>query len=45
MRVAELPDHHQDPFDRLLVAVAQLESLTLTNDVQMESYDVHILTA
>ena len=36
-RVAQLPDHHRDPFDRLLVAVAQLESLTLvTTDPALE---------
>ncbi len=28
-RVAELPPHHRDPFDRLLVAAAQVEGLTL----------------
>ena len=43
-RVAELPDHHRDPFDRLLVAVAQLESLTLvTTDPAFEHYDVQLL--
>ena len=45
-RVAELPDHHGDPFDRLLVAVAQLESLTLvTADAAFDAYDVEILHA
>ena len=45
-RVAELPDHHRDPFDRLLVAVAQLESLTLvTADAAFDAYDVEILHA
>ena len=43
-RVAQLPDHHRDPFDRLLVAVAQLESLTLvTTDPALEHYDVPLL--
>ena len=43
-RVAQLPDHHRDPFDRLLVAVAQLESLTLaTTDPALEPYDVPLL--
>jgi PIN domain nuclease of toxin-antitoxin system len=27
--VARLPEHHRDPFDRLLVAQARVESLTL----------------
>ena len=34
-RVAQLPDHHRDPFDRLLVAVAQLESLRVRHALQM----------
>jgi PIN domain nuclease of toxin-antitoxin system len=31
LRVAELPRHHADPFDRLLVAQAQVEGLTLVS--------------
>lgn len=43
LRVAELPMHHRDPFDRLLVAQAQLEKLTLlTVDRQFEKYDVEL---
>jgi len=43
-RVAELPPHHRDPFDRLLVAQAQLEKLTLvTADAQLEAYDVELV--
>ncbi|MEM1025835.1 MAG: type II toxin-antitoxin system VapC family toxin [Myxococcota bacterium] len=43
-RVAELPPHHRDPFDRLLVAQAQLEKLTLvTADDQIEAYDVELM--
>ena len=35
--------HHRDPFDRLLVAQAQIEKLVLlTVDRQFESYDVEI---
>ena len=46
LRVAELPDHHRDPFDRLLVAQAQLLSLTLvTADEQLSLYDVEVLAA
>jgi PIN domain nuclease of toxin-antitoxin system len=42
-RVAELPDHHGDPFDRLLIAQAQLEQLTiLTSDRMFAKYDVDI---
>jgi PIN domain nuclease of toxin-antitoxin system len=41
LRVAELPDHHGDPFDRLLVAQAQLDGLTiLTSDAVFAGYDV-----
>ena len=36
-----LPVHHADPFDRLLIAQAQLEGLTLvTNDDKIAHYDV-----
>lgn len=46
LRVADLPAHHRDPFDRLLVAQAQLEDLPLlTADPQFEPYDVKILRA
>lgn len=46
LRVAELPPHHSDPFDRLLVAQAQLEGLPLlTADPQFEPYDVDVLRA
>jgi len=41
-----LPRHHGDPFDRMLVAQAQLEDLTLvTRDPRMRAYDVPILPA
>ena len=44
LRVAALPPHHRDPFDRLLVSQAQLEGLTLlTADPQLEAYDVGLL--
>ncbi len=44
--VGELPRHHRDPFDRLLVAQAQLEDLTLlTADRQFGSYDVEVVWA
>jgi PIN domain nuclease of toxin-antitoxin system len=45
-RVFELGMHHNDPFDRLLVAQAQLESMTLlTNDEKLAAYGscVHVL--
>jgi PIN domain nuclease of toxin-antitoxin system len=46
LHVANLPPHHRDPFDRLLVAQAQLEGLTLvTADEQLDAYDVSKLRA
>jgi PIN domain nuclease of toxin-antitoxin system len=41
-----LPRHHEDPFDRMLVAQAQLEDLTIvTADRGLQRYDVPILQA
>lgn len=46
LRVAELPRHHGDPFDRLLVAQAQLEGLTIvTADPVFDLYDVPVVHA
>ena len=42
-RAAQLPHHHRDPFDRMLIAQAQVESLALlSNDRQLNHYDVEI---
>ena len=44
--VALLPDHHQDPFDRLLIAQARVEGLTIvTSDAAFDDYDVNVLDA
>ena len=41
LHVRVLPDHHRDPFDRLLVAQAHLESLPiLTRDPYIARYQV-----
>lgn len=41
-----LPPLHKDPFDRMLVAQALTENLTLvTNDRHIRQYNVNILTA
>ncbi len=41
-----LPRHHDDPFDRMLIAQAQAEELTLvTRDTRFDLYDVTTLTA
>jgi PIN domain nuclease of toxin-antitoxin system len=46
LRVSTLPPHHRDPFDRLLIAQAQLEALTiLTSDPMFDAYDVATLPA
>jgi PIN domain nuclease of toxin-antitoxin system len=46
LAVRHLPDHHRDPFDRLLVAQAQIEGLTLvTADRSIPRYDVAVLAA
>jgi len=45
-RVASLPLHHRDPFDRLLAAQAEVEGLTLvTRDPAFEPYGVEKLRA
>lgn len=42
--VAELPPHHADPFDRLLIAQARAERLTIvTVDAAFGAYDVDVL--
>lgn len=46
LRVANLPDHHRDPFDRLLIAQAQLLGVAIvTADQQFSVYDVELLRA
>lgn len=45
-RVAALPWHHGDPFDRLLVAQAQYNDLTLvTEDKQIKRYEIQTIGA
>lgn len=46
LHVASLPHHHGDPFDRLLIAQAQLEGIPIvTADRQIPRYDVEVLPA
>lgn len=41
-----LPRHHDDPFDRMLVAQAQLEELSVvTRDFRFAAYGVHLVEA
>jgi PIN domain nuclease of toxin-antitoxin system len=42
--LASLPAHHRDPFDRLLIARAQLEGLVvMTSDAQFSAYAVEVI--
>jgi PIN domain nuclease of toxin-antitoxin system len=46
LHVATLPQHHRDPFDRLLVAQAQLSDLSiLTADPLLAAYNVTTISA
>lgn len=45
-RAGQLPPHHRDPFDRMLIAQAQLEGLTIvTRDPAIRRYEVATLPA
>ena len=45
-RAAELPLHHRDPFDRMMVAQAQrLDAVIVTRDQELGRYGVEILPA
>ena len=42
----DLPLHHRDPFDRILIAQAQIEQLiVVTSDPMFSQYDVPVLSA
>ena len=44
LAVGNLPQYHKDPFDRLLIAQAQIEKLTLvTKDPRIKQYAVQII--
>lgn len=43
-RFYQLPAHHRDPFDQLLVAQAQVVDLPiLTADAQIKKYEVEVI--
>ncbi len=45
-RAPALPMHHRDPFDRTLVAQAQIEALSIvTADDAIRQYDVEVIDA
>lgn len=44
LRAGQLPRHHRDPFDRMLIAQAQIESMALlSNDRQCSLYAVEVI--
>ncbi|MGH3440465.1 MAG: type II toxin-antitoxin system VapC family toxin [Nitriliruptorales bacterium] len=46
LAVADLPDHHRDPFDRLLVAQGSVEAVPIiTADEVLAQYDVDVMLA
>ncbi len=46
LAIAELPLHHRDPFDRLLISQARSEGLTIvTADSHFARYDVPVVLA
>ena len=46
LRAGTLPRHHRDPFDRMLVAQAQIEGLALVSaDAKLAAYEVELLPA
>ena len=43
-KVYQLPPHHRDPFDRILIAQAQAEKLHLMSaDEQFQTYEIDLL--
>lgn len=43
-KTARLPYHHNDPFDRVLIAQALVEELTfITHDDKIKQYDISLL--
>lgn len=46
LAAGRLPRHHEDPFDRMLIAQAQVRSLTIvTRDPRFSAYDVEVFPA
>ena len=46
LAVRNLPLHHADPFDRMLIAQAECEDLTLvTSDPKTRDYDIRTIDA
>lgn len=46
LAVPELPVHHRDPFDRLIIAQALVDRLTVvTADTRFQAYEIDVLEA
>ncbi|WP_442949373.1 type II toxin-antitoxin system VapC family toxin [Nostoc sp.] len=46
LQAAALPLHHRDPFDRMLIAQAQIEEMTLVSaDSMFNQYNISLLWA
>lgn len=46
LAAGDLPRHHDDPFDRMLVAQASAEGLTLiSRDARLRAYEVALIEA
>jgi len=44
LHVHALPEHHRDPFDRMLVAQCQLEEMPIiTSDPQIAEYEIEVV--
>lgn len=46
LRLASLPLHHNDPFDRMLIAQSQVENIPIiTSDKKFSMYEVELIQA
>ncbi len=44
LELSSLPDHHRDPFDRLLIAQAKIEDIALiSSDPQIAKYPISVV--
>jgi PIN domain nuclease of toxin-antitoxin system len=44
LRLMDLPEHHKDPFDRMLIATSIAEDMTvITIDANIHRYDLPLL--
>jgi PIN domain nuclease of toxin-antitoxin system len=43
LAIGNLPNHHKDPFDRLLIAQTLIEGITLTDDPRIAEYPIPVV--